>query len=45
VGHFVKKTSVVYYTKEALKKDGPDIIRLAEIEGLAAHGRAIQERK
>jgi len=45
VGHFVKKTSVVYYTKEALKKDGPDIIRLAEIEGLAAHGRAVKIRK
>jgi histidinol dehydrogenase len=45
VGHFLKKTSVVYYSQAALKKDGPDIMRLAEIEGLSAHGKAVGIRK
>jgi histidinol dehydrogenase len=45
VGHFVKKTSVLYYSKKALKRDASDIIRLAEIEGLAGHARAVRIRK
>ena len=44
VDHFVKKTSVIYYSKKALKRDAPDIIRLAEIEGLAGHARAVRIR-
>jgi histidinol dehydrogenase len=44
VDHFIKKTSVVYYGEKALKKDGGHIIRLAEIEGLSAHARAIEIR-
>ncbi len=43
--HFVKKTSVIYYSKKALKRDASDIIRLAEIEGLTAHARAVKIRK
>lgn len=45
VDHFTKKTSVIYYSKKALKRDAPDIIRLAEIEGLTAHARAVSIRK
>jgi histidinol dehydrogenase len=45
VDHFVKKTSVIHYSKKALKQDAPDIIRLAEIEGLTAHARAVSIRK
>ena len=45
VNHFMKKTSILYYTQEALEKDAPDIIRLAEIEGLSAHARAVKIRK
>jgi histidinol dehydrogenase len=45
VSHFIKRTSVIYYTRGALKKDAPDIIRLAEIEGLSAHARAVRIRK
>jgi histidinol dehydrogenase len=45
VSHFIKRTSVIYYTRKALKKDAPDIIRLAEIEGLSAHARAVKIRK
>jgi histidinol dehydrogenase len=45
VDHFVKKTSVIQYSKKALRQDAPDIIRLAEIEGLTAHARAVSIRK
>jgi histidinol dehydrogenase len=45
VAHFTKKTSVLYYGKQALKKDMADIIRLAEIEGLSAHAEAVRIRK
>ena len=45
VDHFIKKTSVVYYAEKALKRDGGHVIRLAEIEGLSGHARAIKIRK
>jgi histidinol dehydrogenase len=45
VNHFMKKTSILYYTQKALKRDAPDIIRLAEIEGLSAHATAVSIRK
>jgi histidinol dehydrogenase len=45
IDHFVKKTSLVYYSEKALKRDASDIIRLADIEGLSAHARAIKIRK
>jgi len=45
VNHFMKKTSILYYTQEALKRDAPDVIRLAEIEGLSAHAKAVKIRK
>jgi histidinol dehydrogenase len=43
-GHFLKKTSVVYYSQAALKTEAADAIRLAEIEGLGAHANAIRVR-
>jgi histidinol dehydrogenase len=45
VDHFVKKISVIHYSKKALRSDASDIIRLAEIEGLTAHARAVSIRK
>jgi histidinol dehydrogenase len=45
VQHFTKKTSVVYYGEQALKKDMADIICLAEIEGLSAHAESVRIRK
>jgi histidinol dehydrogenase len=42
--HFLKRTSVVYYAESALRAEGPDAIRLAEIEGLSAHANAIRVR-
>ncbi len=44
VDHFVKRTSVVSYSPEALKRDAADIMRLAELEGLEAHARSIRVR-
>ena len=44
VDHFIKKTSLVYYSKEAFVKDAPHIMRLAEIEGLSAHARSVNVR-
>ncbi len=45
VDDFIKKTSVLYYSKRAFNKDYHDIIRLAEIEGMSAHARAVKIRK
>ena len=44
VDNFVKKTSLIHYSKEALKREARDIIRLAEIEGLDAHANSIKIR-
>ncbi len=44
VQHFIKKTSLVYYTEEGLAEDARDVIRMAEIEGLTAHARAVSIR-
>jgi histidinol dehydrogenase len=42
---FMKKTSIIAYTKEALAKASDDIIAMATAEGLAAHANAIKIRK
>ena len=44
VDHFIKKTSLVYYSKEAFLKDAPHILRIAEIEGLSAHANSVRIR-
>lgn len=44
VDDFIKKSSVIYYTKEALLENGEHIVRLALSEGLQAHAKAIQIR-
>lgn len=44
VDNFIKKTSLIRYTAEALKKEAADIICLAEIEGLDAHANAVRLR-
>src|SRR5690554_6486340 len=41
---FVKKTSVIYYTPDALGPMAGEIIRFAEAEGLAAHANAVKIR-
>jgi len=44
VDDFVKKGSVIAYTKAALETAGPHLIRLAEAEGLSAHANMIRVR-
>ncbi|TMV50962.1 histidinol dehydrogenase [Paenibacillus mesophilus] len=44
VDDFLKKSSVIHYSKEALLRDGEDIMTMAKHEGLEAHARAIQVR-
>ena len=44
VDSFIKKSSFIYYTEEALKKDAEDIERFAETEGLTAHANSIKVR-
>ena len=41
VDSFVKKSSFIYYTDDALKADKDDIIRFANTEGLTAHANSI----
>ena len=41
---FMKRTSIISYTKEALQAVQDDIISLAEAEGLTAHANAIRVR-
>jgi histidinol dehydrogenase len=42
---FVKRTSVLRWDDAALSAHADDIIALAEVEGLHAHGRAVSKRK
>lgn len=44
VDSFVKKSSFIYYTEEALKEAKDDIIKLADTEGLTAHANSIKVR-
>lgn len=44
VEHFLKKTSLIHYSRAALKREAVDIMRLAEIEGLGAHANAVRCR-
>lgn len=44
VDDFLKKSSVIFYSKEALLENGQTIIKIAEREGLDAHAGAIHAR-
>ncbi len=44
VDTFVKKSSLISYTREALLADSPHIQRLANLEGLSAHARSASIR-
>ncbi|WP_458120529.1 histidinol dehydrogenase [Paenibacillus sp. Z6-24] len=44
VDDFIKKSSMIYYSKEALLANGNIIMELARHEGLEGHARAIQVR-
>lgn len=44
VDAYVKKSSIIYYSKEALKSASADIIKFAESEYLTAHANSIKVR-
>ena len=44
VDDFIKKSSLVYYSRDALKEVQEDIIRFARAEGLTAHANSIAVR-
>ncbi len=44
VDDFIKKTSIIYYTQETWLQHAPKIARLARMEGLEGHARAVESR-
>lgn len=44
VDDFIKKTSLIYYSREALEASRDDIVRFADNEGLTGHANAIKVR-
>ena len=44
VDDFIKRTSVVYYTEQTWQQNAPKIARLARLEGLEGHARAVESR-
>jgi histidinol dehydrogenase len=44
VDDFVKKSSVVYFSEKGLNRLGNAIMRIAELEGLEAHGKSVAIR-
>ena len=44
VDDFIKKSSFIYFSEDALNEIGEDVVRFAEKEGLQAHGRAVSKR-
>ena len=44
VDDFIKKSSVIYYTKEALRLVKDKVVNFAESEGLEAHARSVKIR-
>ncbi len=41
---FLKKSSVISYSRAALLEDGPHIMALANLEGLSAHAKSVEVR-
>lgn len=41
---FIKRTSVVYYSEQAWQQNAEKIARLARLEGLEGHARAVESR-
>ncbi|WP_376766365.1 histidinol dehydrogenase [Thermoactinomyces mirandus] len=44
IDHFVKKTSIIFYSEDALQRDGENVIAMAEAEGLTAHAESVRVR-
>jgi histidinol dehydrogenase len=44
VGDFLKRTSFIDYELPAVRRQAAAIVRIAEVEGLAGHGRSVLVR-
>lgn len=44
VHDYLKKSSYIHYSKEALERDGRKITKFAEVEGLTAHSNSVKVR-
>jgi histidinol dehydrogenase len=44
VDDFVKKSSIVWFSEKGINRLGRDIVRIAELEGLEAHGKSVSCR-
>ncbi len=44
VDDFVKKSSIIHFTRGGLERVGADIVRISRLEGLDAHGRSVSLR-
>ncbi|THE14094.1 histidinol dehydrogenase [Bacillus timonensis] len=44
VDDFTKKSTIISYSKQAIKDNAPKIAAFARLEGLEAHARAVEER-
>lgn len=44
VDDFIKRTNVVYYSEKTWQENAPKIARLARLEGLEGHARAVESR-
>ncbi len=44
VDDFIKKSSFIYFSEDALNEVGEDVVRFANKEGLHAHARAVSKR-
>lgn len=44
VDQFIRRTSVISYNRDALVREAPEIMKLASVEGLDAHARAVAIR-
>lgn len=44
VDQFVRRTSVISYSRKALEREAPGILKLAAVEGLGAHAGSVEVR-
>ena len=44
VDTFMKKTSIISYTRDALAESAPDLVQFARVEGFEAHAAAVEAR-
>jgi histidinol dehydrogenase len=45
VDAFLKQTSLIHYSRDAMEQEAEDVIRLAAVEGLDAHAESVRVRR